>query len=319
MKEGLRKRLAESLEAASQLADGILEIELTPPAASSASRPGASGSEEGRAEGAAEGPGAEVLSGPSAGKRGEVLVFSEKFACLNCGTSMPELEPRIFSFNSPHGCCPRCLGLGFQRVIDPELIVPDPTLSISEGALEPWTKAASVYHRRLLEAVAEANGIDTDVAVARPARLGSRAAAGGNRGRAPHDLLSQSLRPPAQVHGPLRGHAPQPPAPLREHRFGEHARPGRVADGAAAVPGVPRRPPAPREPRGHGRRAQHLRVHPALGEGGARLDRRARADRDRARDRPPRGARDRRAAALPRLGGDRLPVARAVGDDALRR
>ncbi len=76
---------------------------------------------------------------------------------------MPELEPRIFSFNSPHGCCQRCHGLGFQRVIDPELIVPDPTLSISEGALEPWTKAASIYHRRLLEAVAEANGIDTDV------------------------------------------------------------------------------------------------------------------------------------------------------------
>jgi excinuclease ABC subunit A len=112
---------------------------------------------------AAEGPGAQVLKGPSAGKRGEVLVFSEKFACLACGTSMPELEPRIFSFNSPHGACQRCHGLGFQRVIDPELIVPDPTLSISEGALEPWTKAASMYHRRLLEAVAEANGINVDV------------------------------------------------------------------------------------------------------------------------------------------------------------
>jgi excinuclease ABC subunit A len=110
-----------------------------------------------------EAPGVKVLSGPSAGKRGEVLVFSEKFACLNCGTSMPELEPRIFSFNSPHGCCPRCHGLGFQRVIDPDLIVPDPTLSITEGALQPWTKAASMYHRRLLEAVAEANGIDIDV------------------------------------------------------------------------------------------------------------------------------------------------------------
>ncbi len=150
MKEGLRKRLAESLEAASQLAEGIIEIEILDRSSGD--------------EGAAEGPGAEVLSGPSAGKRGEVLVFSEKFACLKCGTSMPELEPRIFSFNSPHGCCPRCLGLGFQRVIDPELIVPDPTLSITEGALEPWTKAASIYHRRLLEAVAEANGIDTDVA-----------------------------------------------------------------------------------------------------------------------------------------------------------
>jgi excinuclease ABC subunit A len=164
MKEGIRKRLAESLEAASQLAEGIVEIELLP-ADSSAPHPGSAGSADGRAGDGrvAEGPGAAVLKGPSAGKRGEVLVFSEKFACLNCGTSMPELEPRIFSFNSPHGCCPRCHGLGFQRVIDPELIVPDPTLSISEGALEPWTKAASMYHRRLLEAVAEANGIDVDV------------------------------------------------------------------------------------------------------------------------------------------------------------
>jgi excinuclease ABC subunit A len=142
MKEGIRKRLSESLEAASQLASGIVEVELLDGA------------------GAAE---AEVLSGPSAGKRGTVLVFSEKFACLNCGASMPELEPRIFSFNSPHGACERCHGLGFQRVIDPELIVPDPTLSISEGALEPFTKAASTYHRRLLEAVAEANGIDPEV------------------------------------------------------------------------------------------------------------------------------------------------------------
>ena len=155
MKEGLRKRLSESLEAASQLASGIVEVELLDeqrPATSSASRPGVSGSDKGK-----------VLSGPSAGKRGEVLTFSEKFACLNCGASMPELEPRIFSFNSPHGACQRCHGLGFQRVIDPELIVPDPTLSITEGALEPFTKAASQYHRRLLEAVAEANEIDASL------------------------------------------------------------------------------------------------------------------------------------------------------------
>ncbi len=148
MKEGLRKRLAESLEAASQLGEGLVEVELIGGGGGAAVTNGD------------EAPGAKVLSGPSAGKRGEVLLFSEKFACLACGASMPELEPRIFSFNSPHGCCPRCHGLGFQRVIDPELIVPDPTLSISEGALEPWTKAASIYHRRLLEAVAEANGID---------------------------------------------------------------------------------------------------------------------------------------------------------------
>ena len=123
MKEGIRKRLSESIEAAAQLADGLIAIQDP--------------------------------------ETGEEQVYSERFACLNCGASMPEIEPRIFSFNSPHGACERCHGLGFQRVIDPELIVPDPTLSISEGALDPWTKAASMYHRRLLEAVAESSGIDT--------------------------------------------------------------------------------------------------------------------------------------------------------------
>jgi excinuclease ABC subunit A len=151
LKEGVRKRLAESIEAASQLADGLVEIELLDASGAGAVTSGQPA------------PGAAVLSGPSAGKRGEVLIFSERFACLNCGASMPELEPRIFSFNSPHGCCPRCHGLGFQHVLDPELIVPDPTLSISEGALQPWVRAASMYHRRLLEAVAEANGIEVDV------------------------------------------------------------------------------------------------------------------------------------------------------------
>jgi excinuclease ABC subunit A len=138
MKEGVRKRLAESIEAAAQIADGLIEIQRVD---SSASRPGSTGSEV---------------------ATGERELFSERFACLNCGASMPEIEPRIFSFNSPHGACERCHGLGFQRVIDPELIVPDPTLSIAEGALDPWTKAASMYHRRLLEAVAESSGIDVD-------------------------------------------------------------------------------------------------------------------------------------------------------------
>jgi excinuclease ABC subunit A len=158
MKEGVRKRLAESVEAASQLAEGLVEVGLldarpgTDPAAAEA---GADKEGPSRRRGQDMEAGAEQAAG--------TMLFSERFACLRCGTSMPELEPRIFSFNSPHGCCHRCHGLGFQRVIDPELIVPDPTLSISEGALDPWTKAASVYHRRLLEAVCESNGIDIHV------------------------------------------------------------------------------------------------------------------------------------------------------------
>jgi excinuclease ABC subunit A len=140
LKEGVRKRLSESIAAAAALADGLVEVELVGAAPENA----------------------DVLTGPSAGKRGEVLTFSERFACLACGTSIPELEPRIFSFNSPHGACERCHGLGFQRVVDPELIVPDPTLSIADGALSPWMGAASRYYRRLLDAVCERYGIDPE-------------------------------------------------------------------------------------------------------------------------------------------------------------
>ena len=307
MKEGLRKRLAESIEAASQLADGLVEVEIL-----DRQRPAT------RRRPRARAPRCCRARAPASAAR-----------CSSSARSSPASTAAPRCPSSSRGSSPStrrtaaasaATGLGFQRVIDPELIVPDPTLSISEGALEPWTKAASIYHRRLLEAVAEANGIDTDVALARSARRRPRAAARGHRRRAPHDLLPQPLRPPAQVHGPLRGHAAQPPAPLREHRLRQHPRAGRGADGAAAVPGLRRRPAAPGEPRGHGRRAQRSTSTPQFSaQGGARVDRGAGADRDRARDRPPGRARDRRAAALPRLGRDRLPVAGARGDDALRR
>ncbi len=127
MKTDLRRRLSESVEAASGLAAGLVEVEIV------------SGEQE-----------------------GETLLFSEQFACLNCGTSIPELEPRIFSFNSPHGACDRCHGLGFQRVIDPELVVPDPTLSLAEGALQPWNRGISAYWRRLIASVAEAYDVDAE-------------------------------------------------------------------------------------------------------------------------------------------------------------
>ena len=88
--------------------------------------------------------------------------FSERFACLHCGISMPELEPRIFSFNSPHGACPRCTGLGSQMEIDPELVVPDPSLSIGEGAILPWASGASTYYDQITQAIAERYEIDLE-------------------------------------------------------------------------------------------------------------------------------------------------------------
>src|ERR671917_1709024 len=124
MRSDLRKRLADSIETAVGRAEGIVDIE-------------------------------DVESE-------EVTTYSERFMCLHCGTSMPELEPRMFSFNSPHGACPRCTGLGSQMEIDPELIVPDPSLSLNEGAILPWSTSASNYYDQMTQAIAERYEIDMD-------------------------------------------------------------------------------------------------------------------------------------------------------------
>lgn len=82
-------------------------------------------------------------------------IFSEKFACPYCGISIPEVSPRMFSFNSPYGACEKCDGLGSLMFFDPELVVPDPDLSLREGAIKPWAKRHSVYFFQILEALAE--------------------------------------------------------------------------------------------------------------------------------------------------------------------
>ena len=88
---------------------------------------------------------------------GEELSFSEQFACVQCGASLLEIEPRTFSFNSPHGACSACTGLGYRLEIDPELIMPNKDLSLSEGAVVPWTRSgsSSQWYTSLLESVAK--------------------------------------------------------------------------------------------------------------------------------------------------------------------
>ncbi|MBT5469878.1 MAG: excinuclease ABC subunit UvrA, partial [Nitrospina sp.] len=83
----------------------------------------------------------------------EELLFSEKFACSYCNISYPELEPRLFSFNNPQGACSKCDGLGIKMVIDPDLVIPDPSLSIRDGALKPWEKRNSVYFHQMLDTI----------------------------------------------------------------------------------------------------------------------------------------------------------------------
>ncbi|MGE0598984.1 MAG: excinuclease ABC subunit UvrA [Dehalococcoidia bacterium] len=94
-------------------------------------------------------------------------IFSEHFSCAYDGTSIGEIEPRTFSFNSPHGACPKCTGLGVEMQIDPGLIIPDRTKSLSGGAVEPWSKSPSVagWYMRQLEAVAEDQGFSTDTPI----------------------------------------------------------------------------------------------------------------------------------------------------------
>src|SRR5262245_4069495 len=123
LRPDLRTRLTQSVETAAGLAEGIVVID--------------------------------VLGG-------EELTFSENFACPEHGVSLPELQPRIFSFNSPHGACPRCTGLGAQQEIDPDLLVPDPSLSIAEGALVPWSVGNSTFYESVIQAIADRYEIDLD-------------------------------------------------------------------------------------------------------------------------------------------------------------
>src|SRR5690606_11468181 len=94
----------------------------------------------------------------------EEWTFSSKLACPVCGFSMNELEPRMFSFNSPFGACPECDGLGFKMIVDPE-VIRDPHRTIDEGAFEPWAGSTSTYYPQFLQAVCRHYGIPTDVPV----------------------------------------------------------------------------------------------------------------------------------------------------------
>jgi len=93
----------------------------------------------------------------------ESHVFSERFACADCGISYPDIEPRLFSFNSPAGACPSCDGLGSQTVFDPDLVVPDTGLSLADGAIAPWAGRETFMYRQTLEAVAAHVDADMDM------------------------------------------------------------------------------------------------------------------------------------------------------------
>ncbi len=127
VREGIERRLTDSIETALGLADGLVLVETV-----------------------------------EKGGSGESMLFSENFTCTNCGASIAEIQPRTFSFNSPHGACPRCDGLGSRLEIDPDLVVPNEDLSINDGAIVPWANSQTEYHASVLQGLAEKYGIDLD-------------------------------------------------------------------------------------------------------------------------------------------------------------
>jgi excinuclease ABC subunit A len=134
-REGIERRLTDSLETALRLAEGVAEVQLVP--RQGEELPDAGGADD------------------------DTLTFSQHLACPKCGLSFDELAPRNFSFNSPYGACPNCDGLGTKYEVDPELVVPDPDVSIDEGAITPWAGARGEYFGRVLEAVAATYGFST--------------------------------------------------------------------------------------------------------------------------------------------------------------
>jgi excinuclease ABC subunit A len=132
VREDVKTRLADSFETALKLADGLAVVELfDAPAAEKSKRSTQSPGEDGSTR----------------------LLFSQKFACPVSGFTIPEIEPRLFSFNSPHGACPACTGLGTEQEIDPDLVVPDVTKTLRQGAIAPWSKSSSPYYMQTLEAL----------------------------------------------------------------------------------------------------------------------------------------------------------------------
>ena len=138
LREGIERRLTESMEAALALAEGVAEIQVL-------QRKGADGEE---------------LDEDGEPLEPHTIVFSQHLSRPSDGKSFEELAPRNFSFNSPYGACDHCNGLGSVFEVDPELVVPNPDLSLDEGAIAPWSSGHNRYFKRLVAAVAEDQGVD---------------------------------------------------------------------------------------------------------------------------------------------------------------
>ena len=268
MKDGLRTRLTDSIETALRLAEGLVEVAIVD---------------------------------------GATVTYSEKFACPDDGVSLPELAPRIFSFNSPHGACPRCTGLGSQREIDPDLVVPDPSLSISQGALVPWTVINSSFYEQVIQAIADRYEIDLETPWQDLPEAQRELFLNGTGGEKLYVSYRNSMGRKRSYMLAFEGILPSLDRRYRDTDSSYQKE--RIEEYMALKPC-----PAchgdrlkPDEPRRDDRRHQHRRAHAHVGRDGDRVRRRPRPHRHGAGDRRAHPARDPRAARVPRERRRRLP------------
>ena len=288
LREGIDRRLTDSMETALRLAEGVAQIELMP------------------AKDAPE------------GTESELLTFSEKLARPSDGKSFEELAPRNFSFNTPYGACPACDGLGTIFEVDPELVVPDDELSVSEGALAPWASGHAKYFHRLLESVCEEFGIDDSVPFAKLSKKDRKLLLFG---------IGDTERIPVKFknrYGRTRNYSAKYegviPYLKRRHAEAESDSARDAIEGYMRL--VPcrdlrRRTSQPVGARSHHRRPQHLRAVQPVDLRGDRAAPRPRARRPPGRHRrvDPQG--DQRPSALPVRRRTRLPVAVTLRGHAL--
>ncbi len=159
LRDGVERRLTDSIETALRLADGLVEIEIVP--SRSANSANSVSSDKAAQAAAAD---TNIDSGTDIDiETPRRVVFSQHLARPSDGKSFEELAPRNFSFNSPYGACSHCDGLGSVFEVDPQLVVPDPDVTVASGAIAPWAASRSRYYPRLVEAICEEYGIKQDV------------------------------------------------------------------------------------------------------------------------------------------------------------
>lgn len=167
VKDGINNRLSDSLEAALRLSGGYAVADFL-------------------------------------GER-DPLMFSEHYACPICGFTVGELEPRLFSFNSPLGACPDCDGLGMKLEVDEDLVVPDRTKTLAEGALAPWNSASSKWYPNMLKQVCDAQGIDMDVPFNKLPKKQQTFVLYGSKTKSFHFVLQSDFGGIRDVDGPFEG------------------------------------------------------------------------------------------------------------------